>query len=662
MRIDPRLLWIVCGLCMPLHAQELQEFDGVVSIEGIRYHADYDYKIDGRDTIYHGAFLLSRIGPKYGDEPPFDFLTIRGSYTDGIPTEEWNMRVGSFEPTANGKYAEYGLRFKVKGEEINAKGKIRNGKKTGAWQLSDWAFEESAIVDTLIITTLLFEEDELTGELNIGSSDKRLRGKVGEEQEPMGKWVYSEEGEETGKYSKKEEWTFEEQRLVERKIFREGNVYALEYAYDAPEPDEWEWVKMDEDYFELIRLQTEVIESPYAGLFAEAEGFENFYERFLAKMQSLDTAMVEGFVFIGFSSPVQVTVPVYAYSRNENRSIKRIGKAYEELAELIEVTTGDPQVRLASISSAEVLRIKGALIKIEEELLLPIKSLIELHDSEVLKHLRRDKYVASHFDFDTELQVRLENVQNDEEGEEEKDEWEFEFEIDNVEVDKEKEALEQVQDWTAGLLTAAKSMTKKVEDYIKEMEKEEQLVAKESEFIKRYNELELAVDSVLNDGHNEIAGFNIKKPLQSFLTTQLNTYSAIEDSEGRKEKLQGMMDCFDRFEELLKTLEDSRDNYFAHRDEYSRQVFNAYTFTYMEEIAKPSIVKAVRQKLLPALYENLHELNCDNMDAINENFDRLFTALRDMRRKETRKEERKVRRMDDPAEISELLEFKLTFF
>ncbi len=654
MQINKKLLpsiVLFIGLHSSVKAQEIKKYEGEVDFSWATYEASLSYYLENGDTLYEGPFRISEQGAAYGDAEPFDFLTIEGRFRRNRPHGNWKLHLGTFSPQGLGQYFDYRYSFKIDGEALNAMGRLNEGKKEGAWKLNDWIIKDSEIVDTLVQTTMFFSDDKIQGELVVGSKDMKLQGRVGSEQEATGLWVYYVK-DSNGNYVPREEWRFENKRLVTRTLLKDGNAYVLEFQYDSEAHDSWEWHIIDDAYFDVLRLIAASSGNPVASIFAEENAAEQFYERFLRKLETMN-AEIESFGFFSLEAPVRVEVPVYDFVRDEEREIKLIRKRLDELKELIEVINNDAQIQLASISTGEISALIAVINELNKRHVGAIDRFLEHYESGAIKHVDRADYVKRYIDFNTKLSAMIEDEDTSRSTS---------YDLEKVKVDPNEGAVKQLSQWTAGLLDEVKSINDSITYYMSEIKKEELLVEQEGSLMERFRALEAAIDSLVIEEQNELAGFDLRESLQKFIKAELAIYSRIESAPEREKALSDVLTCFDKTEELLNTVDNARDNYFAVRDAYTRQVFNAYTFTYMEETLKSGILKSFQEVLLPGVFRNIKELTCANIDKVDENFELLFRGMNDVLKRETRKVERKVRRVEDPVLAAELLELNLNFY
>ena len=139
------------------------------------------------------------------------------------------------------------------------------------------------------------------------------------------------------------------------------------------------------------------------------------------------------------------------------------------------------------------------------------------------------------------------------------------------------------------------------------------------------------------------------KALEQAINSELRTYALEEDLKQKPDKAEHLISCMKEMEELALILSKLPDRWKEIQQLYTEQVWNPFTVTTMKDQVKERIPQAYNQLLIPAILNRIGtELNCGNTQKFRTVLDALHQRMHQLRRQNTSKLERKLKKEDDP--------------
>lgn len=632
-------------------SQDIERYSGEVNFGGEQFDSEFEFYVEGGDTIYHGSFFLNRPLTDHQIEDPFNFLTVEGAFHRGTPDKTWKVSTGDFVVNGKAEYRKYSYIKQVEGIETLTTAYFDRGQRTGTWRIFEWELEASEVKDTLLMAELTFENDLLYGPIKFQDSLHTLSGMIGTEERASGTWNFSKEGEGSPDTGMNQRWIFSDARLTEKIVEQGGVEVRYQIFKDTLTDGESEFVEISPNFFEIVRLTASISNEDIFDPSHFEQGFEDFYAGTVQLILSSDSLL---FVAAGKKAALPVMTEVFKFplSRKERRDLDKAREAAASVRELIELLERDPQINLARISTPEVSWYMGLVHLIDEKYLAPIDEIFHLLDEGVFEFIDRDRYITTRISFGAE--IKGEKAMED-------SVVKVDYRFQTYEPKDEEAPVKRLRTLAEGLVSELELISDSLELFIFEIRKEEELTGKEGELFERFEGLQVLADSVLTEELDELAGFKLDKAINDFLKSKISEFASLESSTERMRAVDETLDCLDKAENLILVLESSLQNYYATRDAYKRQVFNPYTYTYMEETIKPTIFKSFERVILPGIYQNVKYLSCVNIEDVKLNFSILFDGMNAVLNQDTKRKQRRIKRAADPAEAAEILEFPLIF-
>lgn len=632
-----------------IFAQQTMLYDSIVNIADDSYLGKFEYYIDKNDTIFNGRFSLTQQVEEISNDNSFSISLINGEFKDNTPIKDWVIRRGEFTPTERGAFIDYSYSFKINGEEMLTKGTFQDGIKNSSWMMYEWEITNSTIQDTLLFGEIPYVNDTVNGDFSFYNRGQYLSGNF-TNNFANGRWLFYTKNS-RGKKVLTKEWIFRDNILV-KKILHQGDKKQELIVIDPENVEKTiEEIEISERYFTIIDLKTSLDDHDLHLKYKQSEIGKDLFFKIINDFKSVDS------IFYPISqnkiSPViKAKIQKYPYSDEEKKSLKNIQDSSEKAHRLIKILKEDVQINLAKLSNSQVAFYISTVEALEKKILADILFIVHHFKESNLEFINRDLFIEANTKIDKNLDVK--QIFNN-------DSSTINYQLYNFNVDQEANQVSQLEVFTYDVLEELNQIKDSVETYVQEIKAEENLSEIESVLFNKYEELKNLTDSLVSDQNNNIAEFDVKNVVKDYLDETVKKYSGLENTQAKNEAIKETLACLNYAEELIHTLEKAPENYYTVRDSYTREVFNPYTYTNMQEKIKPSIYKSFEEDILPAVYENLKRMDCNNIVNFNNNFSILFEGMIKLLKEDTDKLDRKVKRARDVKKAADLLGFQLNF-
>ncbi len=631
----------------PVKGQETKLYDSIVNIKGDLYHGEFQYYINKKDTIYNGPFQLTQQIEELSVNNSFQISSINGYFNNDIPDNAWVISKTKFSPTERGALHDYFYTFKINGTELLTKGSFDNGNKVKPWEIYEWEINNSEIQDTLLYGKIPYDSISINGDLNFNNRGQSLHGKV-QNQLADGKWLfYSTDSNGNEKLLK--EWIFQGNVLIAKVLYQGDQQLKLVLQANENSNAIIEEMELSKRYFTIIDLQSAIADSDLFNLYTKNKKVEDLYFTIINELKAVDS------VFYPISknriSPqIKAKIQKVPYSKEEKVLLTNIQENVKKSSQIIKILQKDVQVNLARLSNNQVAKYISTAKAIEKSFLSDILYIVHHFEKGNLEYINRDKFI--HLSTTMKSQLQVKHLFKD-------DSSTFNYVLSNYTVEENSDPTKQLKAFTNDILQELNLIKDSIDSYVKDIKKEEDLSEVESILFQKYEEMKNLADSLITEQNNDIAGFEVREAINDYLDEIVRTYSALENPKEKNEAIDFTLNCLNSSRDLIHTIERAPTNFYTIRDAYTREVFNPYTYTNMQEKIKPGIYKSFEEEMLPAVYSKIKTMNCKNLESYTENFSILFEGMLELLKIDTDQLERKVKRAKDAKKAADLLGFQL---
>lgn len=651
--IQFRLLFML-ALSFPSHLGAQTVHEPAQLQAGTRGQMTYTVHVFEGDTLKHGDFRFQAVEQDAEDSEAFTSTEYLGNYNKGLKDGKWMYRKAIIqkigEPTVNG----YAVQQAVTGEEQVIAGSFDNGLATDVWMAMRRKIVDGRPADTLEYISATFEAGNLYGKAQGHLQQLSFEGFFAEAGLMTGIWAFN---------GRLNESSFKVVRKYEQGFFLEHKVQAGQKAYQWQHPDQFK-AAGDSGFWEVKVLQEGVMAVLLESNAMLVDGREQERNLPLAIMRTTNDLMCRALHAFGKQDGSDIWAAFEGSTPlgGPKMMVRRFPFSPEEATALVNSQKQLAQIELKTQSFfndpiVDVGRFAYEDVAFNYELLSQYKSVAEKL-GEVVARLQNSSYQyvnrellfkgmaltlrfpdAVSYEFDDTLRSRP---------------WLFPWQGSHVflslhEIDSQLTTID------AHLHQLVKDVDQILEDYKRESllsEMEVQIIEARDEAIDLFERKMRVAD--FNSYHEQLA-----KHMVAFVMENFKAYARLAPQE-KLDASESTLTCFKAVVQLYEELRKQPLREESLTEMYTRTVWNAYTFTYMDELVKERLFKAYQEDLLPAITQDLiTQLSCDNIGIKSKNYAAAYKRMQELREQDTKIEERQLRKADGVENLINIFNFDL---
>lgn len=649
------LLILLFGLFSVAHqAQETEEYKGKYvindSIEGV---AELNFYKKSKDTLLHGDYKFIKVFELEKDN--FKSIEYFGEFEEDKKNNEWVFSQKEFTSNHDYTVEELNLISKTNGKATFVYGNFKEGIATGEWNQLKYAFKNSKPADTLYKTKSNFKEGKLHGAYSSVSKELEVQG-------------YFTNG------LIDQKWTFETKEFKEIRVFEEGvlievsfefknedgidqtkvEFIGLDTTYEADDSEEnWEEVELSSLYFDIFRKAEIKISNQ------SEHKYQNSIKKSIQNSNQFIFNSFQGYTnldgldiwrAIRGSQKIQlpkVKIRKIKFDRDEVENIEKIQENYNDLTTILKLFLEDEKLDLGKLNFEELNRIE-AIFHVYKKRINDLEGIIDIVFSPSFEYLVRDEVLQVN-------KVRLNfpnTISFDYDGDKLTEDYNF------PEVEDQKFNLEFISNLLQSIQKDVSNLKEESEEIYEQLRKQESLSENEEILIEKKNKIKDFFSEDKNEDYTTYHDFFANKTMEA-IDKIMSDYSKL-DLDVKKEEIENFIDCFDKFIEFNEDLIEFESNVERIDEEFTRVVFNPYLMSDISERVKERIYDAYEDYILPAVLKDLKEsLKCESFNDKKENLSILYEAMLEIRNKDTKEEEKRLRRVKDVEKILSILNIEL---
>ncbi|WP_350291922.1 hypothetical protein [uncultured Croceitalea sp.] len=635
-------LWpilVLFFLCCQAKAQENLRYKGELTVGKYQGNADYGYKIIDGDTLLNGSFRLKKANLDSllkKQDYSFDFS---GSFFNNFPNGAWSFRFGEFQSNNKSQVIDYQYRVAVSGVQEEARGLILKGKPDGNWTFEVSKIEDSKVAQTLFKSNITFDNGIPQKNFIIENDSITLAGRFLRNGLAHDEWsLYESFG-----LSASENWLFSNGVLNQIETELDG-VVTITPIYGKYSGDT-KILNLDKKYIQAIALYQLINDD--AGVKAGGE-MQRLLEENAAYYKKIDAILSE----LGESSflpEFKVKVPYFPLTDDENQLLNRIKTNYKTSEEISTSFLEDTQLNILKLSDQDAAFNYEVIKKITKDFLNPVSKLLAYQNQEIVEFAPRNQLISGLWTSEKpsttiEVNVVMDSTKTLQTFSLDSKE-EFDFTHTNL------ESLVQLSEYALQSLTLIEN---KLKAKLTNSKRKQELISKEEELIAQQKTLQSLIDSVIVDSPSTIR--TVLKKLRKHSEESLVSYALLTDLEPKLLKAQKLLVCYQQLEVLAKNIAKLPEQEEAIKERYKDRVWNPFMATLMDEEVKKRIVTAYKRVLVPYFLEQVKEdFRCRKTADLNILMNNTQQRMLELRTKNTSKLERKLRKINDPLTVFELL-------
>ncbi len=622
-----------------LSAQRLLRYQGPYSTMNYEGLAQFDYSLVENDTIFNGTFQFQQDQLKSALDETAEYFSIKGNMKDNIPGEDWQFTFGDFATENKVKKIDYTFRLNLSGKEHNASGNFLDGAPDGEWLHIVKDIGNAAVIDTLFFSRFQFVGGVPRNIFEIYNNNSLLAGRFLETGFAHDEWeLYTTESLEAV-----EVWAFNEGRLEKiTKSYNQESIQSLIYPKALNNP---EVMILDSSYLAIVRLlallsvdyDTTTYESRISGLLSENE---SYYQKINGLLNNLGEA--------AFSSNIKVKVEQYPLTQNEVSKLDSLSKLYDDISATNSMLNKNSQINILKLANEEVLFEASALNYYQEKYLDPLEEVFSTYKRGLLKFIPRDS-----------LAIKLLPIEELRETQKFEYVWNDSIRVRNLnELFQTTSATGQgfalFFDYAEHVLSNSSSLQNKLSQRLETQERQKLLLQFEESLMQTVSRLNEQIDSL-----KDTTGVREQKALSSakvYVQKALKQYSMMEEDFEKPSEAKLLTKCFSNIGDFAADIATIPAKEKEIAKLYTDDVFNPFTSTVMSEQVKTKLTDAYEEILIPFFLDKLEEpIKCNLVAAYDRAFTELHQKMKELRKADTNKLERKIQKADNAETILEML-------
>lgn len=637
-----------------LIAQRTSKFEGIKTIyNGLTGQVAYDFSVKNKDTILNGNFDFLKSETDSTFENQINGFSITGHFKNGIKEKSWQFSNKVLSPANDIKMEGYHLKYLSNGVENAVDAYFTDGNAHKKWESRKLKIHNSEVTDTLFLSFSNFDNNHFSGDFFAVNPNLRIFGKTDEDGFLHGEWVFDYYGGQNN--GVKEIRSFDKGVLIGHIIVKDGNEYEIKHiGLDKSIDDEgdWESIEVDSEFFDVI-FQTNFGKK-------EKEGQSEFTDNIIQHSSSFLRKSIFSYIKINDNyiwsiiDDTKIQLPLlkikkYPYSSDELVQIKEARENISKAKEIVNNYLKDPQVELNKHAYRELAlyyeiysEYIDEIVKLEKVFdLLSLPSYEFINREEIMPYIFEGLEYPSEVTFEFKDEIKQEKVEFPE----------------NLKV--EDASIKSLAEHVNEILKMLKAKLEIVEPIIERNRKRFEIEDKEKELLLYRDSIKTLFSNTLEDENFNSLHQRYAETIINYSSNQFKEYAKLP-IEKRIEKTDKLLNCLLTFIDSYNQFAILQEQKERIKEEYTRVVWNPFTFTDMEETVKERVYNAYNKDLIPFLLSDLNDnITCNKIELRLQNFTKVYEKMMVLRNQDTKEIERALRRVHDAKKIIEILSLEL---
>ncbi|RRQ48359.1 hypothetical protein DZC72_11625 [Maribacter algicola] len=610
-----------------LIAQERSEYEGPFQIGKYTGNARYQYVVLETDTVLDGPFLFQKSNLETLLKEQDSSFTIKGSFNKAVANGPWQFQFGKYTSDSKSEVVDFEYRILVSGTQETASGVLSEGVPNGTWEISIQEVENSEVTKIRFKSEFNFDKGVPQQSFKIESDSSALVGRFLRNGLAHDAWTsYGSNALEVD-----EIWHFEEGFLKKIDLYNKEEEILV---FDT-EATQYETIPLDNRFLILLRyyLQDDIGQGNTISLLSKNR---EEYEKINGILTNLGSP--------SFGTNIKVKVPLFALDSLQKRTLEDIAHNLNRATELSKTIRSNSHLNIIRRTDTDAQYWYSVTEKLVSEFLRPLESYVDLYQNQIFEFVNPSTVEGRIFPAgipDKSIEVKV-----GKEPFELPDADTFKFEGSGL------KSMEQIS------LYAYKSMEYimvQLSDKLSDDVQIQSLKELENDLISLNTGIEAQIDT-LSPRLLEDYGDAFKN-LDDTANWKLATYAEISNPSEKLGFGENLKSCLDDLNSLITLLSNFPEKMKEIKALYTDDIWNPFMATVMEEEVKKRIVEAYTDILIPHFIKSLSETeDCERIALIKEQIIYTNNRMVDLRNLETRKLERKLKRVQTAEEVLKLLQ------
>ena len=608
--------------------------------------ADYQYDIVEGDTLFNGPFNLRTVKLNSLLDNTESYFSLDGTFKENHPDSVWHFQFGEFYREVGTELIDYHLKVKVSGLQHSTIAPFQLGSPSGEWTHIVKKIDSSSVEKIIFESKVPFDEGRPHGILRIKNDSLTLLGRFLGDGMAHDRWELNF----SKTPSRLETWHFTHGRLEEIEIRDKKEIDTVKVF--PKNGGAFTTTNLDQRYFRILALQNPSIKKNLSNVGGEMESLISEHAAHYDKVESVLTDL--GKLAQPASLPYfGVKVLHYPLDSTEKVQVSDLTAALQRFDTLSQQLLRNTQLNILKHSDEEILFLLSAVKELHDSYLAPVREVIQYQREGLLDFYPREQLGATKDGEQNALRKLVVSYQ-DSSGLKTRT-FEGPPTSHSIGTPKGMNYLEELNRYAWGCLD---SIDRKLRGNLRLEELQQELEELERTLLSREDELIELLDSLQADLPQPYAA--TLSSLQSSTNRELKAYAEEEDLNLKPGQARELIGCIEEMEDLAQILAKLPKRRDEIQQLYTEQVWNPFTVTTMKDQVKERIFQAYDELLIPSILKQIEtELTCNNTEKFHSTLDSLYERMQQLRKQNTSKLERKLKKEDDPQIVMELFEISM---
>lgn len=623
--------------------QNKQYINRLLQLGKYKVNASYGYDVSKGDTVPHGAFTLKSVDTQVNTTGLTQYFSLNGAFTQQMPRGTWRFQFGEFRLDDNRELIDYQLNVKLSGVFHTALVNFREGKAHGKWTHKITQVNKSQVKETLFESSALLENGLAKGVIRLEDKNTILLGRFLRNGFAHDVWEVNF----ANAPDKIEQWHFKDGRLEKIVFGKESELQTIHlYKEDIPQA---KTIDLDHVYLKILSLQHlnggmsyAKIGSKIAVLLQQNSYCNQKVDNVLKGMKSISAQQISMPLF-------QVRVAHYPLTKQEKKQVESLKASYEKSIEVSRFLLSNTKLKILKHADDEVAFLLAVVQAIDKKYLTTIRQVVTYQTMGVLDFWQRpqmQQQLGLNTPYTPEVLVQLSDSTKTQKRA---------FQGANPELLKaNKQGYAYLVNVAQYAQTCIDSVAKRLSKKLKNHKIQQQVEELEKVLIQKFDQFTQLSDSLVKKSPKRYR--EVIKAIRLATNKAIKQYSNSEEGVSVKTtQARNTITCVDDRRSLLRKISQLPNRWDTIQRIYTEQVWNPFTATIMSDQIKGRLTEAYDGLLIPSILTRIKTgLACAQVAEVHSILDQLYAKMKTLRKQNTSKLERKLRRENDPNTALEL--------
>lgn len=642
-------LFLALVISSSFYAQKQTKIDSIKLQNGLKGHSMFEFESKLGEEMFNGSFEFYQSDLDPTNEAFAIGITYNGNYSNNEKHGDWIYSYSRLKPSILKRLDKTNIIYAGTGWRFGVYGNFKQDEAVGKWRSILEEVEFGKPVDTLFAAISEFNKSQMVNSFEGWCDSIKIEGKIDDEGFLTGEWVFYQN---TKKYGIVEERRmYESGVLVGHVIVYENKEHPVKHIgldqTEGGDGEDWKEVSVSRDYFNIIYQTNFGVENELSIEKTNSliKNSNEFLKKSLFSFGNHNNRLIwdirgdAGIIY------PKLRVRAFPYSNEDKENIEKGLEHIKNSSQIIDDFLSDSQVDITRFNYKEV-SLYYEIYKLYNEELQKLKRVFEKLNLPAYQYINRDEILPHLLKDGIRYPEEVAYEYGDKKA---KETYQF-----PEGISSENKSIQVMVDHLEAILAGLVATKEEVAPILEKNRKQAQIADKEETLIQLRDSIKELFDNVNEDDMFNNYHERFGSILVDYTQNAFKTY-AKKDIENRINEIDQIITCYKYFIEFYTELVQIEEKTTRLKEDYTRVVWNPFTFTEMEERVKERVFTVYESRLLPFVLNGIEEsINCNDINSKVNNFNVLYERMKEIRQKDTKTLERELKRTNDLQKIIDL--------